>query len=276
MPPHDGRALSLCHATVPELTPPEAILVAEATGCGYVSVRLMIDPPGGETCPIMREPALLRETTRRLRETRVWVLDVEVARLDADTRVPAFDPFLRVAAELGASGVLVTGDDAEHARLVDNFGAFCDAASAYGLNADLEFVPWLTVGDLAAAIRVVGAASGRNGGILVDTLHLDRSGGTAGDLAAVPPDWLRYLQVSDACAEKPRTISDMIHIARHERLLPGDGALDLIAMVRKMPPDIPVAIEIPNAKLASGMAALDRVRLAVAAVRSLLAAARET
>ena len=81
---------------------------------------------------------------------------------------------------------------------------------------------------------------------------------------------------SDAGAKRPIAIADMIHTARHERLLPGEGALDLIAMLRAMPPDIPVAIEIPNSKLASGMAALDRVRLAVAAVGSLLAAAQET
>lgn len=275
MPPNNQRAVSLCHATVPELMPPEAIAVAEASGCSHVSMRLMIDPPGGDTCAIMREPTLLRETIRRLRETGVRVLDVEVARLNADTRIAAFEPFLRVAAELGAGGVLVTGDDAEHTRLVDTFGAFCDAASGFGLNADLEFVPWLAIDDVAAAVRVVGAAARRNGGILVDTLHLDRSGGRASDLAAVPSDWLHYLQISDAGAQRPKNVADMIHTARQERLLPGDGALDLIAMLNAMPFDIPVAVEIPNAKLALGMAALDRVRLAVGALRNLFAVARE-
>jgi len=267
------RALSLCHATVPELTPAEAVLVAARTGCAFVSVRLMVDPPGGTTCTIMRDEGLLRATCDSLRATGVRVLDVEVARLAGDTDVAGFEAFLRIAAELGASRVLTTGDDAEPARLVETYGRFCDLAAGFGLGADLEFVPWLGVGGLAEAVRVVSQAARPNAGILVDALHLDRSGGSVTDLRSLRPEWLHYAQICDAGATPPASVAEMIHTAREERLFPGEGELDLVAFLRAMPADIPIAIEVPNATLARRMAAFERVSLAVAATRRVLATA---
>ncbi len=268
------RAFSLCHATVPELAPAEAVRVAAQNGCRFVSIRLIVEPPGGATYPIMHDKGVLNETRESLRETGVRVLDAEVARLAGETDVSAFAPFLHVAAELGARCVLTTGDDAEPARMVETYGRFCGLAAEFGLSADLEFVPWLRIASLADAVRVVSQAAQANGGILVDALHLDRSGGRAADLRALPPEWLRYVQICDAAAEQPASIADLIHTAREERLFPGDGALDLVSFMRAAPAGIPVAIEVPTATLARRMAASERVKLAVDATRRVLAAAQ--
>ena len=265
--------ISLSHSTVAECTPLQAIDVAAATGCDFIGIRLMSDPPGGEVFPIMRDATMRRETARHARECGVGVLDVEVARLQPETDVAAFAPFLEAAAELGARRVLATGDDADQARLTATFAAFCDEAAAFALGADLEFVPWLTVGDPAAAARIVGGAGRPNGGILVDTLHLDRAGGDAGDLARLDPALLHYVQISDAPAVRPRTTDEMIHTAREERLFPGEGGLDLVTMLQAMPSGIPVALEAPTVRLAQTMPARERMMRAVAATRRVLAAA---
>lgn len=63
----------------------------------------------------------------------------------------------------------------------------------------------------------------------------------------------------------------LVHTAVKERLFPGEGAIDLIGLLRALPPGIPLALEIPMERLAQSMGALERVRRAVAATRRVLA-----
>jgi len=64
--------------------------------------------------------------------------------------------------------------------------------------------------------------------VLIDVLHVFRSGGTPEMLAAVPADALGSVQLSDALQKDP-TDSDIIAEAREGRLLPGEGELPLVA-----------------------------------------------
>ncbi|XEY15386.1 hypothetical protein ABMY26_03875 [Azospirillum sp. HJ39] len=57
-----------------------------------------------------------------------------------------------------------------------------------------------------------------------------------------------------------------------ERLFPGEGGIDLIGLLRALPPGLPLALEIPTATLARTMDAPARVARAAAATRRLLAA----
>ena len=92
----------------------------------------------------------------------------------------------------------------------------------------LEFLPIFTVGTLADAVAVVTEADRPNGAVLVDTLHLARSGGSPDDLAPRARRLLPYLQVADAPAEPPgRERAALRDEALHGRLLPGDGELPL-------------------------------------------------
>ncbi len=101
------------------------------------------------------------------------------------------------------------------------------AAAPFGLSADLEFMPWTKVPDARTALRVVLGAAQPNGGVLVDALHVARSATSLADLAAIPRERLHYAQICDAPAEVPSTVEGLIHAARCERLLPGDGGIDL-------------------------------------------------
>ena len=107
-------------------------------------------------------------------------------------------------------------------------------------------MPWTGVPDLTTARRVVEAANQPNGGVLVDALHFARSGSTFEQLAQVPRQYLHYAQICDGPAAAPATTEGLIHAARCERLLPGDGGLPLVELWAKLPPDLPVSVEIPN------------------------------
>lgn len=266
------RAFSLAHLTVLELSPPEVVSAAADAGYAYAGIRLLPASPGGPAYDLMHDAALLRETLARIAATGVGVFDLEIVRLNAETDVRSFLPFLETGQKLGARSVLVAGDDPDEARLTERFAAFCDIAAPFGLTADLEFMPWTGVADLAAAMRVVGASSRSNGGILVDALHFDRSRGNVKDLAALPHEWLHYAQLCDAPAAYSDTTEALIHTARAERLFPGEGGIDLSRILQALPPDLPISLEVPTATLARHVPAQDRARRALAAARKVLAA----
>lgn len=262
--------IALAALTALELPPPALVAVAAENGCAAAGLRLIPVLPGAPAYPLMDDPALLRETLRVLADTGVRVGDVEIVMLRPDTDLDAFQPFLEVAGRLGARHVLVAGYDPDEARLTGNYAAFCDLAAPFGLTADLEFMPWSDVPDLVTARRVSLAADRPNAGVLLDALHFDRSGGCVEDIAATPPDLLHYWQVCDGPKERPDTLEAMLHTARAERQFPGEGGIDLLPIVRAMPPGLTVSMEIPTAELAMTVPPTERVRRAVRATRALL------
>ncbi|MCR0983867.1 sugar phosphate isomerase/epimerase family protein [Roseomonas populi] len=264
---------SLSALTALELPPPALMEVAAATGCSYVGLRLIPVVPGGAAYPLMDDPELLRRTLTQSRDSGVGVADLEIVMLRPETDVTAFRPFLDVGAALGARHVLVAGYDDDRERLVDNYAAFCREAAAFGLTGDLEFMPWTAVPDLATAIDIVGRAAQPNAGILIDALHFDRSDSRLPDIADVPREWLHYWQLCDAPAARPSSTAELLHTARAERMIPGEGGLDLKALARAMPDDLVVSLEIPMLDLARTVPARDRVSRAVDAARKLLAKA---
>lgn len=273
MRPAGAAPLSLSYYTVPELAPPDMVRAAAAAGFDFVGVRLLNGQPGRDPAPLMQDPALRRETLAVLRDTGLRVLDASGARLIPSTDIAAFAPFLDTAAQMGARHVLATGDDADEARLTARFRDLAEQAAMRELTVDIEFVPWMSVASLSAAARIVRAVGHPALGIAVDALHFDRSGSRTEDLAALPWAWFRYVQLCDAPAQWNADREALLHAATQERLYPGEGAIDLRALLRALPRGIPVALEIPRATLARTVPAAARLQDAVAATRRVLAAA---
>jgi sugar phosphate isomerase/epimerase len=252
-----SRKIGLAALTVLELPATEQVSVAAQAGYTHVGLRLI--PVAGQTLP----PFDVAEVERRLRDTGVRALDLEVFRLSPETRVRDFEPALATAQRLGASDLLVHGADPDFSRLADRFGALCDLAARHGLAANLEPMPWVDVSNAAKAKRILDAANRPNGALLVDAIHFFR----AGDRFDEIPRTLNYMQLCDARKERPADMSEIIRQARADRLFPGEGGLDLQGLLRALPADLPVSVEIPYAR---PMPALERARRALAATRELL------
>lgn len=111
---------------------------------------------------------------------------------------------------------------------VVSFAALCRRAAEHGLLVHLEFLPWSRIPDLKTAWQIVREAGEANGGLTIDAWHYFR--GTPDDqlLRTIPGDRIFAVQLSDAPA---RAESDPVHATLHERLLPGDGQLDLGALI---------------------------------------------
>ncbi len=265
------RPISLAALTVLELTPPQMVSCAAEAGYSHVGIRLLPATPTEPQYDIVGDTPLLREVERRLADTGVKVLDVEIFRIKPETRVADCEAAIATAARLGASELLVAGNDPDEARLIDTFGAFCDLARSYGLGAGLEFMPWTDAKDLAQAARIVERTGRDNAAVLIDPFHFSRSRSRIEDIAAIPASRLHFMQFCDVPAAIPPTMDAILAEARAERLFPGNGDLDLLGLLRAVPRGIPLSVEVPTHALARTVPATERARLALAATRRVLA-----
>jgi len=242
------NGLGVAHLTALELAP--ARLVREARIAGFSAVGLRLHPvmPGAKAYPVAAGSQALRELRAVMAGEGVRVTDIEFVSLTAHTQVDDYQALLAAGAELGAQSLTVSGDDDDVARLTGNFAALCELARGHGLRVDLEFMRWRPVATLQQACAVVTGAGQDNGGVLVDALHLFRSGGQVADIAAVDPHWLRALQLCDAPLQAPADAL-IIQEAREGRLLPGDGQLPLVQLLAALPEDVCISAEVPCAHL---------------------------
>lgn len=250
------RRIGLAALTCMELAPHELVTVAAEAGYDCVGLRLV--PVAGQTLPAFH----LAETERRLADTGLSVLDVEVFRVDASTRVADFQPVLEQAARLGATEILAHGADPDEARLRLNFSNLCALAAKYGLQVNLEPMPWVEVSTVAKAKRVL--EGNENAALLVDAIHFYRAENTFADLQGAR---MRYVQFCDAHPGRPTEVSELIRQARGDRLFPGEGALDLRGLLRATPEGLPLSLEVP---VAQKLEPLERAKRALQATEKLL------
>ena len=242
-----ARACSMAYLTGHRCSPPEAVRVAAATGYGFVGLRLWPNAPGAQQQHLLGDAALLRETLAACRDTGVGVFDLEIVRIGEGFDPRLYLPLFEAGAALGARAVLVAGDDADLSRLGVNYARLCEQMAPFGLTADLEFMPWTAVPDAGSALRLVAAAGyPSNAGILVDALHFGRSHSTLDDIRAIPRRLLHYAQICDGEAGTHFSTEQLLHTARCERLLPGEGNIDLRGLFAALPADLPVSVEMIN------------------------------
>lgn len=242
-----GRTYSLAYLNAHRCTPPEAIQIAAAQGYAYVGLRLWPNAPGAPQQFLLGKPEILRETMAAQRDTGVGVFDLEIIRIGAQFDPHTWDALYDTGAALKAKAILVAGDDTDEARLTDHYARLCEVMQPYGMTADMEFMPWTAVPNAVSALRIVRkAGSPANAGILVDALHFGRSHTTLDDIRAIPRALLHYAQICDAVAGTHFSTEQMIHTARCERLLPGDGTIDIQGLFDALPADLPISVEVVN------------------------------
>jgi sugar phosphate isomerase/epimerase len=259
------RLFALAPATVLPATLPE--MVSIAAQAGYDAVGLPLNAAGREGQPDFAplDAALLGETEARLKDEGVTLYDAVGVALRADTDVASYEPLLEAAARLGAAGIMLTVWDADEARRADRYADLCARAAARGLDASVEFLPWSALRTIDDAARLVAATGAANAGIMLDCLHLFRSGGS---VAALRPyvDRIRYAQICDAPALPPLP-GDLMGEARQLRRNAGDGELPLAEIFALLPPDLPVSVEGP---MQSPLTGLVRAETGLTAAKRLL------
>ena len=152
-----------------------------------------------------------------------WIGDL-VMRCTADRLCP-------IAEAVGARSITVVemfGTPVDSGAAAEAFASLCDRAREHGLLVHLEFLPFGGIPDLASAWDIVRQADRPNGGLLVDSWHLFRSGSTLADLHRIPGDRIFAVQINDAPAAAE---ADLYEEALHRRLIPGEGSFDLVGLL---------------------------------------------
>ena len=231
------RVLSLAAGVCPETGP--ADFVAACAGAGWAACGIWFDPATWTG-------AVASEVRRRLDDTGLLALDMEPIFVtpngDHGERV------VEAAAEVGARNLLVVSRGVADDAFVERFGELCDLAAPLGIGCSLEFMAFMSVRDLPQAIAVLDAVDRPNASVLVDNLHLARTGGTVADVAAVAPERLPYVQLCDAPVVAP---DDLITEALDTRLTLGDGELPVVELVDALPSHTALSMEVRSARLRS-------------------------
>lgn len=253
--------------------PPVAFVhLAADLGLRYIGITLtaMPNPYGYEAFSLVEDATLRRETVAALRDRGVTIAlgDGFVIREGVDMRDRAVE--LDVMAELGAQRVNTVTFDPDLNRGVDQICLLAEMAAAAGMETTLEFAPGLCVSDLSTALGVVREVGRPDLRLLIDTMHLVRSGSGADDIAALDPDLIGYVQLSDAplVASLPNYLEESCF----QRMVPGSGELPLLDILEALPRHLVIGLEVPlRAEADAGVGPQARLGRCVDAAASLLA-----
>ena len=221
---------------MPEATPVQ--LVEAAAGAGFDFGGMWIEPD-------QWTDATTREVAARLHDTGLRLLDVEVVWIKPGPPDPDHLRIVDIGAELGARNVLCVSSDPERGAARDKLAILIERGTANGVRVNLEFGLFTEVKTIAQASAMLAEVDGPAAGLLVDSLHWQRSGGTLADIAAIPPRWLSYIQLCDAPlpGANPADPDAILAEAIDGRMAMGAGDLPLREIVARLPDGLPIAIE---------------------------------
>lgn len=258
--------LSMAHLCEIDTPPLELIEAAAKAGLASVGLRVAQASPGGVEYPL-RSDAERAEVRRRIAATGTSVLYFELISISERTRAADHRPLLETGAAIGAKRLCVAGDSPDLSLVTEKFAEICDLARPYGIEVDFEFMPFRAVRTVAEATRIVTGANRQNGHVLVDALHVFRSKSPIADVAKLGSKLTGSFQICDATAEPP---ADLVAEARTNRLIPGEGGLDIWALIDAMPAETPIGVEVPLALQYPQLSPGERLALLVNRTRSYL------
>jgi sugar phosphate isomerase/epimerase len=253
----EERLLSLAAGVCPEIGPAE--FVTACASAGWPACGIWYDAATWTD-------AVAREVRLRLDDSGLIALDMEPIFVTPDG--DHGNAVIEAAATVGAHNLLVVSRGVGDERFVERFGELCDLAAAHGIGCSLEFMAFMSVRDLSQATAILDAVDRPNAGVLVDNLHLARTGGTVADVVAVDPARLPYVQLCDAPASAPE---QLVVEALDGRLTLGAGELPVSELVDVLPAHTALSLEIRSADLRSACPdPTDRARHVLTTTRTAL------
>ncbi|MBO6270882.1 MAG: sugar phosphate isomerase/epimerase [Clostridium sp.] len=248
-----SRKFSLAYLTIPGTNPMDQIRIAKECGYDFVSLRTIpMHLPGEPEFLLDKDPALFEATKKALAEYDMKLMDIELARVRPDLNIDEYEPAFEKAAELGGTDVLGSVWTRDKAYYTEQVGKIAEMAKKYGLNYNVEFLPWAGVRNLQEDITLVDAVGADNLFVMVDTLHAGRAGVTPEELARTDKKYFNFIHLCDGPAGPDGdvvldNIKDdlMLYTAREARFYPGEGDINIAGMVKALP-GLPLSIELPH------------------------------
>jgi len=163
-----------------------------------------------------------------------WLLDW----FCTDSRRAASDEtrelLLDAAEELGAKHIKIgdLGNDcADVPKMTEEFAVLCRQAAERGTKVLFEMLPaaFSRAPTLDAVLAICKGAGAKNGGIMLDNLHLQRTATPPQDIVRkIPRELPLGVEINDGMLAMPVNLVDSVI---NKRLLPGDGEFDIAAFL---------------------------------------------
>lgn len=254
------------------LAPVPLVHLAADLGCSFIALGLSPLPINPEGYPVwsLREPEPRRALKEAMAERGVSIGLGQGFGIFPGRDVRDLEADLDLLCELGITRLGGVSLETDADRSFDQMAALTEMAGKRSVHIMLEFVPTRAIPDLPAALDVVRRLDAANVRLMIDCMHLIRSGGSAADVAALDPSLIGYAQICDAPLVPSN--SDYLNEAVTERQVPGAGQLALADIIAALPADVPIGIEIPMlARALAGDGPHQRARDCVEGTLALLA-----
>ena len=132
-------------------------------------------------------------------------------------------------------------------QLVESFAALCKEAEDYGATIGFEFMASAMLHTLKDSLTMVESAGAKNGGVIVDIVHVVNLGITYDEISAIPLQYLINVELNDGALAGSR-----LYDPSRARRFCGEGDFDIkgfIAAVRKTGYSNPWAVEVFSKEL---------------------------
>lgn len=182
--------------------------------------------------------------------------------------------FIQTAKALGCDTIqapATTRDDCIAEQIDDDLRWLASEAARFNMRIMYEPMAWCSVDNrLPQAWERLQRLDQPNIGLVVDLFHICALGGDASQLDGIPADRIYEVQLCDMAVQpSPQDKQAIMDLARHQRLLPGAGIVDVASFVDKLKSagyQGPVGIEVFNDDL-KRLPPREAAQLAYAALR---------
>jgi sugar phosphate isomerase/epimerase len=159
-----------------------------------------------------------------------WHLDGERRRASEAT----YERMLETGAELGIKKIKLGGGVFEEGEpdlpaMRSSLAMICERAAPLGIDIVIEFLPFASINSIDRGLALFDGLGVTNGGLLVDTWHIERGGMTADDIRKIPLALLRAVELNDA---GPEVLGTLFNDSTHYRRLCGEGAIDIASQIQ--------------------------------------------
>jgi sugar phosphate isomerase/epimerase len=260
------------------MPPVEYVHLVADLGCRYITTGLdgfVLKQLGYQPFSLRDDPGLRRELMAAMDDRGISISLGEGLLIAPGVDVRSYAGDLDIMAELRIPRINTVSLEADRARTFDELAVLTDLAADRGIVTSVEPVPGLAIADLPTAMAAVEHVGREEISLLIDTMHVARSGAGPDDLRSLPAERIGHVQLCDVPLRSTGEYN-YAEEAMYHRMAPGEGELPLAEMLAALPGDRVVGLEVPMLSRAeAGVSAYDRLLPCVKSARAVLARADE-
>ena len=235
------RLISIAAGVSPELEDDPCAFVEVAAQAGWEATGVWFDP-------LTWTDKTTKEVGKRVDDADLTVVDMEVIRMGP--KGDCGERLVEAAASLGAMNILTVSSFDSIEATAERLNELCALALPSNIRVCIEFMRFTSVRTLADAIGVVQLVDHENVGILVDLIHVFRSGTTYNEIREADAGLFPYAQWCDA-SEEPRgwSTKELILDAVDDREIPGEGDMPINEFELLFDISVPFSVEVRSKSL---------------------------